>query len=250
MMTATTVNMNLDNNITMTQEQLQQLIQQSVLSAMQVNLRPTCKGDNILFTDFAEEWFNSRKDVRPTTLSKNRIYYDKHLRTRLTGKTLTQIDVPTTQALFDSIQLKPATLKIIKSVLNMIMTWADARGLIEKNPMEFVSIPKGESDHKRSLTREEITRLTEATKDERLWIVPYLCIATGMRPGELLGLKWDNVDLEGHQLFIEETFTLDAYSKTHVGEPKTKRSRRFIALDGKVAILLKQYQQEQTNRYG
>jgi integrase len=246
--------MNLDNNtMDMTSNPfIQQMIQSAVKAGIQAGMqaKPQCKGDNILFTNFAEEWFKSRKDVRPTTLAKNRINYDKHIKPALTGKTLTQVTVPIVQTLFDSLHLKPATLKIIKSVLNMIMTWADGRDLIDKNPMPFIKIPKGESNHKRALTKEEITRLLDATKNERMWIIPYLCIATGMRPEELLGLKWANINLDEQYLFIDETFTIDCYSHTHIGEPKTKGSRRYIAIDSQIVALLKRYKAEQTKRYG
>lgn len=250
MMEQTALNMNLDNNIQtimVTPQELQQMIEQSIAK---VSMGPIYKGGNILFTDFAELWFNSRKDVRPTTLAKNRINYDKHIKPVLEGKTLSQVNVPTLQGLLDSLNLKPATLKLVKSVLNMIMTWADAQWLIEKNPVQFVKIPQVESDHKRSLTKEEIARLFAVTKDDKLGIIPPLCIATGMRPGELLGLKWDNVDFKNSCIYISETFTLDCYSKAHVGEPKTKGSKRYIAIDGNIINLLKEHKAKQTSHYG
>ena len=167
---------------------------------------------------------------------------------------LTQIDVNIVQGLLNSLcsnkNLKPATMKIIRTTLNQIMKRADGMNLLKRNPIPFVSIPRGESDHKRALTKQERQQLITATKDERLWIIPYLLLGTGMRREELLALTWDDVDFERRQIHVHEIYTQDCYSKNYVGKPKTKKSNRYIAIDDELVCCLKTYQQQQFDKYG
>lgn len=228
--------------------------QQQTIQALQ-SRQERYEGDNILFTDFAEQWLAFKKqDVGQGTYAKYHINYKHNIKPFLQGKTLTQIDVGTIQGLLNSLcsnkNLKPATMKIIRTTLNQIMKRADGMNLLKRNPIPFVSIPRGESDHKRALTKQERQRLITATKDERLWIIPYLLLGTGMRREELLALTWDDVDLERRQIHVHEIYTQDCYSKNYVGKTKTQKSNRYIAIDDELVCHLKTYQQQQFDRYG
>jgi integrase len=83
-------------------------------------------------------------------------------------------------------------------------------------------IPRGTG---RSLTIEEVQGLLEAARGRRFEVGFVLLVETGMRLGELLGLRWEDVDLEAGQLNIRQTLsTLDG--KILLDEPKTASSRR------------------------
>ena len=56
-----------------------------------------------------------------------------------------------------------------------------------------------------------------------------LSVTTGLRQGELLGLKWDDVDLENHLVRVRRTLVRKK-GRVFLGEPKTKRSRRTVRL--------------------
>lgn len=185
-------------------------------------------GDTLLFTDFAESWFAGRKHtVGQGTYAKNRINYDKHIMPHLKGMMLSEVTVPVVQGLLNLAMehLSSATVKLVKSTLKMILDSADGQDLIKKNPMPFVRIKYEESRHKRALTADERKRLFLATERERLWIVPYLALGTGMRQEEVLGLKWSCVDFEQKQIYIEEVYARDCHSKAFKAEPKTKKEQ-------------------------
>jgi integrase len=75
------------------------------------------------------------------------------------------------------------------------------------------------------LSPDEVRRLLEAASGDRLEALYVLAINTGMRRGELLGLKWSDVDLEGGRLSIRRTLTrTDNGKRVALGAPKTKRS--------------------------
>lgn len=237
-------------------QQQQQLIadqQQRIAELQQRNTMPAYKGDTILFEDYAEMWFNMRKQqVRHTTWHKNRICYDTHLFPAFHGFTLTQLDKMTLQPVFDTLAetRKPATMKLIASTMNMIINDALDADLIPKNYMKVVKIKQGESDHKRALSQDEIKCLLLATEKERLWILPYLGLGTGMRPEEMLGLKWSCVHLDEGYISVEETYTRDVHSRPVKGEPKTKGSKRLISIGATLIEKLRQYQKEQREQFG
>lgn len=246
--------MNMTNMQTI-QEQ-QQLLQQKdkIITQLQTQAAAnTWQGDTILFEDYAEDWFKTRKQlVRPTTWQKNRIYYNAHLLPAFKGMTLMQLDKRTLQKVFDELGQThaPATMKIIKSTMSLILDDAMEADLIPKNYMKVVKIKQGESNHKRALTQDEIRRLSLAVEHERLWIILYLGLGTGMRPEEMLGLKWSCVDFANKCIHVEETYTRDAKSKPHKGDTKTKGSKRDIAIGDTLVACLKRYQKEQRTSYG
>jgi integrase len=79
------------------------------------------------------------------------------------------------------------------------------------------------------LRLEESHHLLEAARGDRLEALYVLALNTSMRQGELVALKWDDVDLEDSLLRVRRTLT-HADTTSIIGEPKTKNSRRTIGL--------------------
>jgi integrase len=123
----------------------------------------------------------------------------------------------------------PATVHKLHVVLHKALKAAVADGLIPRNVAAELKLPR--------ITREEIDPLTEkqarlfleAGRGDRLEALYVLALNTGMRQGELLALKWDDVDLERGALRVRRTLT-HANKAFVLGEPKTKNSRRTIRL--------------------
>jgi integrase len=79
------------------------------------------------------------------------------------------------------------------------------------------------------LTAEQVKVLFEAAKGDRLEALYVLAVTTGLRQRELLGLKWDDVDLEVGTLQVRRTLTT-AKGGPALSAPKTKGSRRTVKL--------------------
>ena len=71
-----------------------------------------------------------------------------------------------------------------------------------------------------------------------------LAVTTGMRQGELLGLKWEDVDLEREVLQVRRTLVKNG-GRLGLGEPKTKKSRRTVHLTGRAVGALKRHRKAQ-----
>jgi integrase len=82
--------------------------------------------------------------------------------------------------------------------------------------------------------------LLEAACGDRLEALYVLAVHTGMRQGELLALKWQDVDLENAKLSVRRTITMSG-GRILLGEPKTKKSRRIIRLTDAAVQALREH---------
>jgi integrase len=96
----------------------------------------------------------------------------------------------------------------------------------------------------RPLSPEEARHLLDAACGDRLEALYVLAVSTGMREGELLGLKWADVDLEAGALRVRRTLTRSG-GKVSLGEPKTKKSRRTVRLTPRAVEALKRHRVRQ-----
>jgi integrase len=88
----------------------------------------------------------------------------------------------------------------------------------------------------RILTPQQIGALVANAGSPRLRTLILTAILTGLREGELLGLQWDDIDFEAHQIHVKRTFTDGTFS-----EPKTKASRRRVDFPQDLAAALKRW---------
>jgi integrase len=96
------------------------------------------------------------------------------------------------------------------------------------------------------LSAEEARRLLDAARGDRLEALYVLAVHTGMRRGELLGLKWEDVDLDGATVRVLRTLTRKGKGGSYgLGEPKTKKSRRTVRLTQRAVEALRSHRARQ-----
>jgi integrase len=148
--------------------------------------------------------------------------------------------------------LAPATVHKLHVVLHKALNGAVTDGLIPRNAATGVKLPRITREEIDPLDPDEARRLIEAACGDRLEALYVLALNTGMRQGELLALKWDDVDLKRGVLRVRRTVTHE--DKAFVlGEPKTTKSRRTIRLTTGAAQALKTHlsrQLEEMERMG
>jgi integrase len=119
-------------------------------------------------------------------------------------------------------------------------------GLIPRNATEAVKPPQPSREEMHPLTPEQaklLLRVAHETGD-RLEALYVLAIHTGLRQGELLGLKWDDVDLEGSSLQVRRTLTITKSGPVFTS-PKTTASRRSVTLTSNSTEALKSHLKHQ-----
>jgi integrase len=147
--------------------------------------------------------------------------------------------------------LSARSVRYVHMLLRKAYSDAVRLGYVDTNPVVLADPPSLKAARARvrsPWTPQELATFLAAARSDPLYPAYHLAALTGMRRGEILGLRWTDLDLEGRQLCVTQTIVEAGHEPT-VGEPKSDRSRRVIALDnGTIAILREHRLREQGRR--
>ena len=184
--------------------------------------------------EYLDRWLSDsmRGTVRQSTYERCGYAVHPHIRPalgRIKLKGLTPVHVRRFYREKLDSGLSPATVHKLHVVLHKALAQAVSDGLIPRNVAKGVKVSQTRRKEIRPLTPEQTRALLTAARSDRLEALYVLAINTGLRQGELLALKWEDVDLERGVLRVRHTLTR-ARGKVSVGVPKTKKSRRSVEL--------------------
>lgn len=128
--------------------------------------------------------------------------------------------------------------RILYGALKQAVRWQ----LIPRNPVEAVDAMKHERREMRVWSAVEVAQFLDTARGHRLYALFYLAMSTGLRCGEMLGLKWS--DLEGNVLHVNRSLG-HVRGKLLVSTPKTKKGHRRVALSPDVIDVLAQHRERQ-----
>jgi integrase len=141
--------------------------------------------------------------------------------------------------------LSSTTVRYVYTVLRIALGRALRQGLVVRNVATLVDPPAKARHELRPLTAAEASAFLEAVRGDRLEALYVMAIALGLRQGELLGLRWSDVDLEAGAVAIRRQ--LQSRTRTDA-EPKTDRARRTLALPAFVVTALREHRARQAER--
>ena len=148
--------------------------------------------------------------------------------------------------------LSGATVRKMHLVLQKALDQAVSDGLVPRNVVKGIRLLQTKKKEIQPLTPEQARILLDAAGDDRLEALYVLAVATGLREGELLALKWEDVELEDAVLRVRHTLTRTG-GKVTLGPPKTKKSRRSVGLTQRAVEALRAHlsrQLEEMERMG
>ncbi len=213
--------------------------------------------ENLTVSDFLDVWLSDcvKDTIRVSTFERYKGIADLHISPALGRLRLKALTPAHVQGFYrgrlDS-GLSPATVQKIHVVLHKALSQAVKWSLVPRNVTEAATAPRPSPKEMRPLSTEEVRKLLEAARGDRLEALWVLAVHTGMRQGELLALKWTDVDLETGKVGVRRTLTRESGHYT-LGEPKTKRSRRTVKLTGAATEALRAHlgrQMEDMDRLG
>ena len=120
----------------------------------------------------------------------------------------------------------------------------DDDGLLRRNPAERAHAKPKDRPEMRTWSADELATFLAFTAQDRELALYHVAAATGMRRGELLGLRWRDVDLDGVRLSVRQQYTRQGKS-LGFGPPKSAKSIRTIDLDGETVDLLREQRERQ-----
>ncbi|MGT8956992.1 tyrosine-type recombinase/integrase [Bacillus cereus] len=195
------------------------------------------------YGEYLQDWFNTKKhSVGSQTAKVLKGYLNSRIIPSLGNIKLAKLTSLHMQNYVNSLRdevLKQGTIeKIIKIIRNALEHAIDLE-LISKNVAVKTKLPKGDKEELTVWNEHEVRSFLKATKDSRYSMVFHMALVTGMRQGELLGLRWKDVDLENGHLTISQTLSHDG--KTFLLGGKTKSSLRKILLPASTIAKLKKH---------
>ncbi|NLG79219.1 MAG: site-specific integrase [Firmicutes bacterium] len=202
------------------------------------------------------QWLETHKaNVEPTTHDWYALVCRKHIAPHLGQVQLQKLTPLAIQQFYASklqegrldgkgVSLSPNTVRHIHRVLHKALNAAVKLQLIPRNPCDAVEPPKAVKKEARYWTPEEAAQFLEAIQEDRLYALFYVALGTGLRRGELLGLRWQDVDLNEGRLTVRQEIVRKSKG-TLVKAPKTEKSRATISLSRGVVEVLKKHKARQ-----
>ena len=125
------------------------------------------------------------------------------------------------------------THAILSSALKQAVKWR----LAGENPAQYVDLPKQQKKEMTALSEDEVRRFLEAAKTDCYYVLFALMLGTGLRPGEVFGLKWIDLDAAKNKLTVQRAWAR-AGSGYKFKAPKNRKSRRSVELPESLTGLL------------
>ena len=134
--------------------------------------------------------------------------------------------------------LAPKTVRNIHQMICSAYNLAIEQCLVTKNPTQGCALPKVEHKEMKTLTADQLSAFFQEARDSGVYELYYLDLATGLRRGELLGLKWTDVDFDRGVLKIQRAISRQN-SKIAEAPLKTKNAYRTLPLSADALDVLK-----------
>jgi integrase len=194
----------------------------------------TYEGTQVTLEQFVESWLEGKElSRRLHTVLQYRQIVQQHILPHLGKMRLQDIQPAHVKQLYFRKRGEgrgDRTVQLIHTVLNNVLKQAVREGLLGHNPVDAVDRPNVEQTEHPILSEEQARQLVIASMNTRNGMLYYLALITGMREGELLGLKWSDLDWDKGILFIQRQSQRAPGQGLVLVPPKTRSGRRQIKL--------------------
>ncbi len=206
------------------------------------------------FASYMEYWFTThyQKRIKESTISNRKYAMDKHLirENPFANKELSKISTEMIDALYnDKLDegYSTNTIRKIHQMLNQAFKQALKWKKVAHNPVVDADPPAVKTKETQIWSFDEIHTFLAHCKEERHYITFLLAIYTGMRRGEILGLKWSDIDFEKKIIRVERTLIHIPGNGYQFSSPKTFKSKRQIHIPDQILddLVFHKKQQEQ-----
>lgn len=207
-------------------------------------------------TFLVEEWLPGRRaHLKPTTWLSYENVVRIHLVPRLGSVRLQALAPGDLNGLYAALLaprseggagLKAKTVRNVHAIARKALNDAARLGYVARNVADLADRPtvrSGSYEH-RTWTPSEARRFLAYVDGDRYAAALRLGLLTGLRRGEVLGLRWKDIDLERGRLAVRQTL-VDVGYEVQVSVPKTNRSRRSVAIDAETIAVLKRHRARQ-----
>jgi integrase len=195
--------------------------------------------------------------MKASSVSFYRTLATSHVVPRIGDVPLARLDAPTLNKLYGSLltsgrrtgkgkggPLSPTTVHSVHVTISRMLSDAEKWGKVPRNVATKAEAPTPTASKGKWWTAEQLRTFDATVADDRLSALWALAMDTGMRRGELAGLRWSDVSLETRRLTIASTRVVVGY-EVMTTTPKTKKSARTIALSAPTVAALRGHHRRQ-----
>lgn len=208
------------------------------------------QGQEQTFGEWLMTWMDNYKkiELRLSTWENYMRSIKKHIYPALGHIPLRDLKTDDIQRLYNKMikdDLAPATVRRNHQIIHSCLKQAANNRLLAWNPAEGTKLPKLPETTARAMTPEEMEKFLSVLNGDR-WGAAFLCLlGTGLRMGELLALRWQDVDLDRQILQVRQALVRTKEKGVYFDEPKTEKSRRIVPLPREIVAALKKQRIEQ-----
>jgi integrase len=181
--------------------------------------------------------------VEPNTYRPYQRHVEKHITPRIGGTRLAKLRPSDVERFYSALLtagVSPAMTRKVGTTLTVALNAAVRLELLPGNPAARVRKPKAEKVEIEVLDAGQASLFLDAAEADRLYALFVLALDSGMRPGELFALAWDDIDFAGG--FVSVTRSLEEIDGRHrLKDVKTKKARRRIDIDAGTALILHEH---------
>ena len=206
--------------------------------------------------NWLEVWYENYAKIkmRPSTYLTYHGYIENHIKPQLGKIPLNDLTTLNLQQFYKKLLaegrverieaqkqpkgLSTKTVRNIHQIISSALKLAVEQRLIARNPADGCALPKVEHKEMKTLTADQLSAFFQEAKDSGVYELYYLDLATGLRRGELLGLKWTDVDLDRGVLKIQRAISRQN-GKVVEAPLKTKNAYRTLPLSADAISVLK-----------
>jgi integrase len=195
-----------------------------------------------------DQWLPGLKaQVRPGTWAEHRSKVETHIIPAVGQVALQRLTPGHLNGVYAALLergLSRRTVLHVHATVRRALADATRWNLTARNVALQASPPSPARPEMRTWTAEQLRQFLEHVADDRLSAMWLLAASTGMRRGEVVGLRWADVDLDAARLAVRQTRVTVGH-QVHVNEPKTAKGRRSIALDPATVEALRGHRRQQ-----
>jgi integrase len=200
---------------------------------------------------YLDDWLAGKHALKPKTVAVYRDAIELYLRPHLGAIRLLELRAHHLDRFYAAISigrrgrpLSPSSIRRVHAVLRSALSTAVKRRLIPYNPAAHVELAPENPKRPKPWSVDQCQAFLQHVEADRLSTLYHLMLVTGLRRGEAVGLRWEDVDLESRCLFVVQQIT-EVRGRAVVGTPKTKRGSRVVPVDQATAQLLRRQREAQ-----
>ncbi len=209
-------------------------------------VQPATGSGRMTVGQYLRSWLDTagRRSLKASTWRTYDVALRLHIEPQLGHIQLAKLTPEHVDTWLAGLELAPKGQRNVLGFLGRVLDVAQDRGHVLRNAARLVEPPRVTTSEALVLMPDEARALMAAIKGDRLEALWLAALGTGLRQGELLGLRWSDVDLDAAQLVVTYALVREqgAYA---LDDPKTARSKRPVALPAFVVAALRDHRRRQ-----